>query len=168
MTWKDPQLDGWMDGLRRRMSGWGKGAMGRFTAKDAQRFEVLSEKRERVGRLRDWPRFDDDGPATTPAAVMDERRPRRRVREDMAAAGRRNEPGPTARWFQACVELSITGFFYQLIGMLMVRFLNFGGFLVTLGSLMIIASTIGMLLTPFVWVIVSIAEAMDRDKQAQW
>ena len=41
--------------------------LGRFAAKNGRRFEVPSEKGERVGRLRGWPRFDDDGPATTPA-----------------------------------------------------------------------------------------------------
>ena len=44
--------------------------LGRFAAKNGWRFEVPSKKRERVGRLRDWPRFDDDGPATTSAEVM--------------------------------------------------------------------------------------------------
>ena len=150
------------------MSGWGKGAMARFSAKDARRFEVLSEKRERVGRLRDWPRFDDDGPATTPAAVMDERRPRRGLREDMAAAGRRKEPGPAAEWFEACVGLLVLGFFYQLIGTLMVRFLGFGGFLVTLGALMVVFGVIGILLTPEVWAISAVAEAVRREKQASW
>jgi hypothetical protein len=56
----------------------------------------------------------------------------------MAAAGRRKEPGPAAEWFEACVGLLILGFFYQLIGTLMVRFLGFGGFLVTLGALMVV------------------------------
>jgi hypothetical protein len=157
-----------MDGIRRRMSGWGKGAMGRFTAKDARRFEVLSEKRERVGRLRDWPRFDDDGPSTTPAAVMDERRPRRGLREDMAAAGRRKEPGPATGWFEACVHILVLGLFYQLIGTLMVRFLGFGGFLVTLGALMVVIGIVGIWLTPIVWIIGIVAKAVSKEERVAW
>ena len=83
--------------------------LGRFAAKNGRRFEVPSEKRERVGRLRGWPRFDDDGPATTLVEVMGARRSRRGVREDMSAAGRRKEPGASALWCQACVGLWRSG-----------------------------------------------------------
>ena len=118
--------------------------LGRFAAKNGRRFEVPSEKRERVGRLRGWPRFDDDGPATTPAEVMETRRSRRGVREDMSVAGRRKEPGAATLWFQACVGIWISGIVYQIIG------------------------TIGMLLTPLVWAVAAIGKALSRDERPAW
>ena len=142
--------------------------LGRFAAKHGRRFEVPSEKGERVGRLRGWPRFDDDGPATTPAEVMETRRSRRGVREDMSVAGRRKEPGAATRGFQACVGIWISGIVYQIIGTLMVRFQGFGGFFITLGAVMVIIGTICMLLTPLVWAISAIGKALSRDERPAW
>ena len=83
-------------------------------------------------------------------------------------AGRRNEPGAATLWFQVCVGIWICGTVYQLIGTLMVRFLGFGGFFITLGAVMVIIGTIGMLLTPLVWAVAAIGKALSRDDRPAW
>ena len=83
-------------------------------------------------------------------------------------AGRRNEPGAATLWFQACVGIWICGTVYQLIGTLMVRFLGFGGFFITLGAVMVIIGTIGMLATPLAWAVAAIGKALSRDERPAW
>ena len=62
----------------------------------------------------------------------------------------------------------IRGIVYQIIGTLMVRFQGFGGFFITLGAVMVIIGTIGMLATPLAWAIAAIGKALSRDERPAW
>jgi hypothetical protein len=66
------------------------------------------------------------------------------------------------------VGIWICGTVYQLIGTLMVRFLGFGGFFITLGAVMVIIGTIGMLATPLAWAVAAIGKALSRDERPAW
>lgn len=65
--------------------------------------------------------------------------------------GTRDEPGVAARWWAACVALLILGFALWGIGWVLGRLFGGGALLMLVGALMWTLASVGILITPLLW-----------------
>ncbi len=160
--------DEYLRSFRRRMADWRMRMQAKRAAKDAQRYEALSARPSRMAERMEsgawrWPRVNDGMSREAPAVVLEEGRTRARGgRPPVIGPG---EPGVASMWFDACVGLFIEGLIFELIGAVMVRFLGFGCFLISIGAVLVVLGGVGMLLTPIVWIIDIVATAVHESRR---